>query len=79
MVITAKFNLDMTQINIVNVFVHCDLNKVIYIKLLLGFNKGKKDKVLYLRKAFYRLQQLPLLWQKNLISLLIKLGFKEVF
>ena len=26
------------------IFVHCDLNKVVYIKLLLGFNKGKKTK-----------------------------------
>ena len=55
MVITAKFDLEMTQIDIINVFVHCNLNKVIYIKLLLGFNKGKKDKVLYLRKALYGL------------------------
>ena len=53
--ITIKFNLEMTQINIVNIFVYCNLNKVVYIKLLLGFNKGKEDKVLYLRKALYRL------------------------
>ena len=55
MVITTKFNLEITQINAVNIFVYCDLNKVIYIKLLLGFNKGKEDKILYLRKALYRL------------------------
>ena len=35
--------------------VYCDLNKVVYIKLPLGFNNGKKDKVLRLRKALYRL------------------------
>jgi hypothetical protein len=55
-VITVKFNLEITQIDIVNIFVHCDLDKVVYIKLPLGFNKGKTDKVLYLRKALYRLQ-----------------------
>ena len=55
MAITAKFNLKMTQIDIVNVFVYCDLNKVIYIKLPPGFNNRKKDKVLRLRKALYRL------------------------
>jgi hypothetical protein len=54
MAITVKFNLEITQIDIVNVFVYYNLNKVIYIKLLLGFNKGKTDKVLYLRKALYR-------------------------
>jgi len=55
MAITAKFDLEMTQIDIVNAFVHCNLNKVVYIKLPPGFNKGKKDKVLRLRKALYGL------------------------
>jgi len=55
MAITVKFNLETIQIDIVNVFIYCDLNKVVYIKLLLGFNKGKIDKVLRLRKALYRL------------------------
>ena len=45
----------MTQIDTINAFVYCDLNKVIYIKLLLGFSKGKTDKVLRLRKALYGL------------------------
>lgn len=61
MAITIKFDLKITQINAVNIFIHYDLNKVIYIKLLPGFNKGKIDKVLHLKKALYRLQQLPLL------------------
>jgi hypothetical protein len=78
MVITAKFDLKIIQINVVNAFIYYNLNKVIYIKLPLGFNKGKTDKVLYLRKALYKLQQSPLLWQKNLISLLNELDFKEV-
>ena len=56
MAIIIKFNLEITQINIVNAFVYCNLDKVIYIKLLPGFNKGKIDKVQYLRKALYRLQ-----------------------
>ena len=59
--ITAKFDLEMTQIDTVNIFIHCNLDEVVYIKLPPGFNNGKKDKVLYLRKALYRLQQSPLL------------------
>ena len=55
MAITIKFDLETTQINTVNVFVYCDLDKVIYIKLPLGFSKGKIDKVLHLRKALYGL------------------------
>jgi len=61
MAITAKFKLEIIQIDTVNAFIHCNLNKVVYIKLLLGFNKGKTDKVLRLKKALYRLQQSPLL------------------
>ena len=55
MAITIKFNLETTQIDIVNAFVYCDLNKVVYIKPLLRFKNGKKDKVLRLRKALYGL------------------------
>ena len=55
MAITAKFDLETTQIDTVNAFVHCDLDEVIYIKLPPGFNNRKKDKVLRLRKALYRL------------------------
>jgi len=78
MAITAKFNLETTQIDAINAFVYCNLNEVVYIKLPPGFNKEKENKVLYLKKALYRLQQSPLLWQKNFTSSLTELGFKEV-
>ena len=53
--ITIKFDLEITQIDTVNAFVYCDLDEVVYIKLPLGFNIGKIDKVLRLRKALYGL------------------------
>ena len=59
--ITAKFDLEMTQIDTVNAFIQCDLDEVIYIKLPPGFNNGKKDKVLYLKKALYGLRRSLLL------------------
>jgi len=55
MAITVKFNLETTQIDAVNAIVYYNLDEVVYIKLPLGFNKGKIDKVLRLRKALYRL------------------------
>ena len=55
MAITIKFNLEIIQIDIVNAFIYCDINKVVYIKLPPGFSKGKTDKVLRLRKALYGL------------------------
>jgi hypothetical protein len=54
MAITVKFNLETTQIDTVNAFIYYDLDKVIYIKPPLGFNR-KKDIVLRLRKALYGL------------------------
>src|SRR5467141_1836996 len=59
-------------------FVHCDLDEVVYMRMPPGFNQGKRDKVLRLRKALYGLRRSPLLWQKNLTSSLRELGFKEV-
>ena len=53
--ITTKFDLEITRTDTVNAFVHYNLDEVVYIKLPLGFNKGKIDKVLRLRKALYRL------------------------
>ena len=55
MAITIKFNLEIIQIDTVNAFIYCDLDEVVYIRLLLGFTKEKIDKVLRLRKALYRL------------------------
>ena len=55
MAITVKFDLETIQIDTVNTFIYCDLDKVVYIKLPLGFSKGKTDKVLRLRKALYGL------------------------
>ena len=52
-VITVKFDLENIQIDAVNVFIYYDLDKVVYIKLPLGYIK--KGKVLYLQKALYGL------------------------
>jgi Reverse transcriptase (RNA-dependent DNA polymerase) len=51
MAVTAKFDLETTQMDAVNAFVHCDLDEVVYVRLPPGFNQGKRDKVLHLRKA----------------------------
>ena len=78
MAVTAKFDLETIQMDAVNAFVHCDLDEVVYMRMPPGFNQGKRDKVLRLRKALYGLRRSPLLWQKNLTSSLRELGFKEV-
>jgi hypothetical protein len=37
--ITAKFDLEMVQIDAINAFVHCDLDEVMYMQMLPGFTK----------------------------------------
>ena len=43
----------------VNAFVHCDLDEVVYMRMLPGFNQGKSDKVLRLRKALMDVKDPP--------------------
>jgi hypothetical protein len=57
--ITAHFDLETRQLDVINAFVNCDLDKVIYIRLSPGFEKP--GKILLLKKALYRLRQSPLL------------------
>jgi hypothetical protein len=64
--ITVKFNLETVQIDVVNAFVHCDLDEVVYMRMPPRFTK--EEKVLWLRKALYRLRRSLLLWQKNLMN-----------
>jgi hypothetical protein len=59
MAITAHFNLETRQLDAINAFVNCDLDKIVYIRLPPGFKKP--GKVLLLKKALYRLRQSPLL------------------
>lgn len=76
MAVTAKFDLETTQMDAVNAFVHCDLDEVVYMRMPPGY--AKPGKVLRLNKALYGLRRSPLLWQKNLTGSLQELGFKEV-
>jgi hypothetical protein len=76
MAMTARFDLKTRQLDAVNAFVNCDLDKVVYIRLPPGFEKP--GKVLLLKKALYRLRRSPLLWQQKLTNVFTNLGFKPV-
>ena len=53
MAIMAKFDLETIQMDTINIFIHCDLDKVVYIKLPPSYIK--RGKVLCLWKALYGL------------------------
>jgi len=76
MAITVRFNLELKQYDVVNAFVNAQLEDTIYIRMPPGHkNPGK---ILQLQKALYGLRQLLLLWQKELTSTLLALGFQTI-
>ena len=76
MAMTAYFDLETCQIDVINTFVNYDLDEVVYMRLPPGFKKP--GKVLLLNKALYRLRRSPLLWQKKLTDVFTNLGFELV-
>ena len=76
MAITAYFDIETRQMDVINAFVNCDLDEVVYMRLPLGFEKP--GKVLLLNKALYGLRRSPLLWQKKLTDAFTNLGFELV-
>ena len=76
MAIAARFNLELKQYDAVNAFVNAQLEDTIYMRMPPGYkNPGK---ILRLQKALYGLRQSPLLWQKELTSTLLALGFQTI-
>ena len=76
MVIAIRFNFKIFQYDAVNAFINTLLNKMIYIRIPIGYKE--KRKILYLYKVLYRLKKLPLLWQRHFKSNLIKIKFNTI-
>lgn len=75
--IVAKFDLETTQLDAVNAFVHADLDEKVYMHLPPGVMR-KGNACIQLKKALYGLRRSPLLWQKKWTAALSLLGFSEV-
>ncbi|EED13613.1 conserved hypothetical protein [Talaromyces stipitatus ATCC 10500] len=76
MAIAARFNLELKQYDAVNAFVNAILDEEIFMRMAPGYRES--GKIYRLNKALYGLRRSPLLWQKELTSTLIELGFKTV-
>ena len=59
MAISARFDLELVQYDVVNAFVHALLPYNVFMKMLPGYTK--QGKVLLLKRALYRLREAPLL------------------
>ena len=59
MTLTAHFDLKLIQYDIINIFVHANLNEIIFMKMSDEYQKA--DHILKLNKALYELQQFSIL------------------
>ena len=66
----------MIQYNIVNAFVYIELDKDMFIKMLLEYRRT--GTILKLNKALYSLQRSPILWQRLFTKSIKELGFELV-
>ncbi len=76
MAIAARFDLELVQYDAVNAFVNARLPTPVYMEMPRGYRKP--GTLLELQKALYGLRISPLLWQKELSTTLISLGWKSI-
>jgi Reverse transcriptase (RNA-dependent DNA polymerase) len=74
--LTAHFDLETLQYDVVNAFINANLDDVVYMRMPPGYRK--EGIVLLLHKALYGLRRSPLLWQKDLTGTLKTLGFEII-
>ena len=64
--LTASLNLEIERLDVKTTFLHCDLEKEIYMEQFEGFSvKGKTELMGKLKKNLYRLKQAPRQWYKK--------------
>ena len=76
--LAAHFNWQLQQYDVKNAFLHGDLEEEIYTTIPPGF-EGKEtiNKVCRLRKALYRLKQLPRAWFGRFASVMKVTGYRQ--
>lgn len=76
MAISARFDLEAVQMDVVNAFINGLLDEEVYTYLPEGFKQPSK--ILRLKRALYRLRRSPLLWLQELSSALKDLGLEPI-
>jgi hypothetical protein len=74
--IAARFDLELIQHDVVNAFVNAKLDHDVFMRMPPGYRKP--GTVLKLNKALFGLRISPRLWQKELTTALIRLGFAPI-
>ena len=76
MIMTVRFDLKLIQYDAVNVFVHANLNEIVFMKMSDEY--WKTDHILKLNKTLYELWRSSFLWQQKLKKILLNQKFKEI-
>ncbi|EED14304.1 conserved hypothetical protein [Talaromyces stipitatus ATCC 10500] len=76
MALAAIFDLEIVQYDAVNAFINSLLDEEVYTLCPDGFKQS--GKVIKLRRALYGLRRSPRLWQKELTTTLLSLGFVPI-
>jgi hypothetical protein len=75
-VIAIYFDLDISQLDTISIFTNITLEEIVYYRILEGFYIP--GKYLFLNKTLYSLARAPRLWFKNLSSIFLNIGFKQI-
>jgi hypothetical protein len=75
MALTAKYDLDAIQLDIVNAFMNAEVQRNVFVEIPQGFRKEPESRCYRLNRAMYGLRQSPLLWQKHITRTFEALGF----
>jgi hypothetical protein len=70
------FDLDISQLNAISVFTNATLDEVIYYRMPEGFYIP--GKYFFLNKALYSLARALRFWFKNLNSIFLSIGFRQI-
>jgi hypothetical protein len=70
------FDFDISQLDTINAFTNITLDEIVYYRILEGFYV--LGKYLFLNKALYSLARAPRFWFKNLNSIFLSIGFRQI-
>jgi hypothetical protein len=66
----------MSQLDAISVFINITLDKIVYYRMPEGFYI--LGKYFFLNKTFYNLARVPRFWFKNLNSIFLNIGFRQI-
>ncbi|CAL1390068.1 unnamed protein product [Linum trigynum] len=75
--VAAQKNWPLFQMDVKNAFLHGDLEEVIYMERLPGYNVGKPGQVCLLHRSLYGLKQAPRAWFAKFQSTIRSMGYSQ--